>query len=207
MHTSSSSTQVERSNNLSHLCHKRSNPCLEQSHSQARCSRPYPVNFCVFPRMEVPHLSGPFPASACTHFPHSTHQKKKNPPKKPSYFSEMSLLATCVHYITTAASCTSHQILPLLQSSKRRLKMQMCFWDDTIQEQVALQYKEPGPSKGKDKFPSSSQVCGRLRHDISIPFSDRNSKDQHFSESDREEVRLLLRKGETEYTLCKIKYF
>ena len=128
MHTSSSSTQVERSNNLSHLCHKRSNPCLEQSHSQARCSRPYPVNFCVFPRMEVPHLSGPFPASACTHFPHSTHQKKKkNPPKKPSYFSEISLLATCVHYITTAASCTSHQILPLLQSSKRRLKMQMCF--------------------------------------------------------------------------------
>lgn len=77
--------------------------------------------------------------------------------------------------------------------------MQTCF-SDIIQEQVALRYKEPGPSKQKEKFPSSSQDSDRLRHNISIPFSDRKSKDQHFSESDREELRPLLRKGEAEYT-------
>lgn len=123
MHTSSSSTQVERSNNLSHLCHKRSNPCLEQSHSQARCSRPYPVNFCVFPRMEVPHLSGPFPASACTHFPHSTHQKKKKPTQKTIVFlwNVPSCNLCALHY----HCCQLHKSPDTSPAAEQLFKMQV----------------------------------------------------------------------------------
>lgn len=117
MHVSSNNTRVEWSNNLSNLCHKRSNPHLESLSSRLLKALPSRLP----PSKEVPRLSGPVPTSACTHFPHSFH-KKKTTPKKIVFLWNFPSCNLCVlHY----RCCQLHKSPDTFPDAEQLVKMQI----------------------------------------------------------------------------------